>query len=377
LEKVVPMIFRQELMDTVDYHCPSWLQISVADTGVGIKPQSLKSIFELFQQEDKSITAKYGGTGLGLALCKQMVALHRGGIWVESTQKKGSTFHFVLPIDNRMVEVNRQGPQKVTQRPETPLVLVVDDDAKIFQTVAHNLESDGYQVRHALDGKSAIEQAVNLKPDLIMLDVMLPQKNGWDVLTQLKSDPQTQDIPVVICSGIEDRRQGLALGAYDYLVKPVLKEDLLRCLQKAGLNNPEEIVPKKILVVHESGQEQSRYQILLEEKGYSVLTAETVQEGLSVATDIELAMVFHDMIAEDHSAASFTQHIKSDPRLEHIPVVMLIDRELSSRDLEILTKDLRLPDYEIIKTEDSEDPFLYHIQDTCVQIIQNKCGCLA
>jgi signal transduction histidine kinase/CheY-like chemotaxis protein len=362
--------FRNDLLAGIDGQCGSFLRISVTDTGVGIRPQALKTIFEVFQQEDKSISGKYGGTGLGLALCKQLAELHRGGIWVESTPDIGSTFHFLLPIAQGGVRSHSSDPAPRSEPRPTPLVLVVDDDEKICQIVAQGLKSEGYQVHYAHDGESALTQAADLRPDIVLLDVMLPQKSGWDVLTQLKSNPQTQDIPVVICSGIEDRRQGLALGAYDYLVKPVQKKSLLECLKKAGVASPEATNGQRVLIVHESGTERSSYQTMLEEKGLTVLTAGSVPEGLTVAADADLAMVFHDMVAGDGSALNFARQIKENALLQKIPLVILLDREMTERNLDILKRDLRSTD------RDSPDPetnpeLLRQLKETCIQIVQD------
>ena len=232
-EKHVPEIFRKKIIENLERDCNGYLHVSVKDNGIGIKPDSLKSIFEVFQQEDKSTTTKFGGTGLGLSLSKQFIELHHGGIWVESSPGEGSNFSFLLPIYE--ADPSQRGldaPSRSVQK-DAPMVLVVDDDEKICALMSYILKEEGCDVRTSLNGESAIEKATELKPDMVFLDVMLPIRSGWEVLNRLKSDERTADIPVVICSAIEDRQQAISLGAADSIVKPVMKDDLLRCLKTA------------------------------------------------------------------------------------------------------------------------------------------------
>jgi signal transduction histidine kinase/CheY-like chemotaxis protein len=234
-EKHISEIFKKEVIENLDCDCDRFLHISVNDDGIGIKEESFKSIFEVFQQEDKSTTTKFGGTGLGLSLCKQFIELHKGGIWVESSPGEGSCFNFLLPIYETDPSQMILGTHSRSLQKDTPLVLVVDDDEKICSLISYLLQEAGCEVQTSMNGQSAIEKAKALKPDMVFLDVMLPKRSGWEVLNSLKSDEMTADIPVVICSAIEDRQQAISLGAADSIVKPVTKDDLLRCLKNAGM----------------------------------------------------------------------------------------------------------------------------------------------
>ena len=206
-----------------------WVEIAVKDTGIGIKPEDQERIFEKFQQVDSSMARQHQGTGLGLALTKRLVELHGGRIRVESEVGKGSTFTFTIPVRGKELEV--RGEEKaVDALPFTPpsssapLILVVDDSPRIAELLGIWLSRAGYRVAYALDGEEAVEKARRLKPAAVTLDILLPKKDGWEVIQELKRLPETKDIPVIIVSVIEDRELGFSLGAVDYLTKPVEKQ---------------------------------------------------------------------------------------------------------------------------------------------------------
>lgn len=216
------------------------LQIAVWDTGVGISSADQERIFEEFQQVGGTgLSGKVEGTGLGLALTKKFVELHGGEIWVESMPGKGSTFVFTLPVDGASAQVNEydRGETPDLERGETtrasgPLVLIVENDPKAANLLRIYLTEAGYRVALAQDGAEGVASAVQLRPVAILLDVLLPKVDGWSVLSQLKSHPETRAIPVLVVSIVDEKAKGFALGATEYLVKPIQKEDLLRKLSE-------------------------------------------------------------------------------------------------------------------------------------------------
>jgi signal transduction histidine kinase/CheY-like chemotaxis protein len=224
------------------------VEISVSDTGIGISPEDQKKIFGKFEQLESSHTRKYEGTGLGLALTKKLVELHGGTIRVESKVGKGSKFTFTLPItpgQRRATDRKRSVQQMMSQVPSPeiqaeeapgqPLVLVVEDDPQTSELISLWLSQASYRVARAFDGEQALKLARELKPYAITLDILLPKLDGWQVLKELKSNPQTSDIPVIIISIIERSRRGMELGASDYFVKPVEKKELLCRLESHSL----------------------------------------------------------------------------------------------------------------------------------------------
>lgn len=238
LNEHIPPLFRGNLLFLPRDNQQSYLKFSVTDNGIGIHPDSSARIFNPFEQEESSTAKRYDGTGLGLALCKNLVALHHGYIWMESEVNKGSTFSIAIPLiqpaDQEKVPATPADPGKSAHR-NTSIALIVDDDEKTRRLFSAIIAKAGCRTITAGDSKTALDLAAEELPDLILLDLMLPEKDGWEVLTRLKQDQQTRDIPVIICSAIEDRDRARTLGACDYLLKPVREKYLLRCLEKIGL----------------------------------------------------------------------------------------------------------------------------------------------
>jgi CheY-like chemotaxis protein len=211
------------------------VQVVVRDTGTGIAAEDQRQIFEAFQHVGKGTVGKPEGTGLGLALTKKFVELHGGQIWVESALGQGSSFIFTLPIMGaadgtplpavRLKAVRERGTGAASA---APLVLIIDDDTKAVELLRLYLTEAGYAVTIAHDGQAGLAQMAQLHPDAIILDVLLPKVDGWAFLAQIKADPTLKEVPIIIASVVDQKAKGFALGAAQYLVKPVSKEELLR-----------------------------------------------------------------------------------------------------------------------------------------------------
>jgi signal transduction histidine kinase/ActR/RegA family two-component response regulator/HAMP domain-containing protein len=200
---------------------PDRLVICVADTGIGIAKEDHERIFEEFQQLSTVGGPQPRGTGLGLTLTRRLVELHGGEIWVDSGPGKGSRFYIGLPA--RLVEAQAA----INQPAEGPLVMVIEDNASAATLLVDMLLREGYRTNVLCEGRGVAEEAARLQPLAITLDILLPDLHGWDVLRALKSSPQTRNIPVIVVSVIDDRSRGIALGADEYLVKPVDRASLL------------------------------------------------------------------------------------------------------------------------------------------------------
>lgn len=196
------------------------IKVSVTDTGPGIAPEDQLRLFLPFSQVDTSPTRKVGGTGLGLSISRMLVELHNGRIGLESEVGKGSTFWFTLPLPHIEPELDVQ----------KKLILVIDDDRQVISLYERYMQDLGYQVYPLTDPFQAVETARKLQPFAITLDIMMPDKDGWRVLEELKHNPDTCLIPVIVCSIVEEHEKGLSLGAVDYLAKPILEEDLAGAL---------------------------------------------------------------------------------------------------------------------------------------------------
>ena len=212
------------------------IMVEVIDTGIGINLEDQSKLFQAFSQVDDSPTRKTGGTGLGLSISRSFVELHGGRIGVISSEEgKGSTFFFTIPVSTTFI--GNQIPEQVTSGEKNGnIILAIDDEAQIAQLYQRYLGDLGYEVIPLSQSKFAVKKARELRPAVITLDVMMPEKDGWSVLQELKSHPETANIPVIICSILEEKEKGLKLGADAYLIKPFLKDDLVNALQQVHQN---------------------------------------------------------------------------------------------------------------------------------------------
>ncbi|MBM3240109.1 DUF3365 domain-containing protein [Candidatus Poribacteria bacterium] len=232
---------------TIDVSCENdEFLISVTDTGIGISPEDQLYLFDKFKQVDSSYARQYEGTGLGLALTKRLVSMHGGDIWVESEPGKGSKFSFTLPARTPKTFFIQEKPSVTLEFTEPPeakpsggeprkTILVAEDNLQAAQLLTIHLIEAGYNVVVARDGEEAVKKAREVKPFAITLDVMLPQKDGWQVLQELKNFSATKNIPVIIVSIVDEYDIGFSLGAVGYLVKPVDKKQLLQTLAELDL----------------------------------------------------------------------------------------------------------------------------------------------
>lgn len=215
-----------------------FIQFSVSDTGTGISEEELKKLFKAFTQADASTTRKYGGTGLGLFLTKQFSEMLGGSISVTSEPNKGSTFTMLLPkiseagVQKEEAFTAQKNTADILKNPSNKIVLMIDDDVTFHKKIQDLLEKSGYTVLHAFNGKEGLNIAATHKPDIIVLDVVMPIMDGWSTLSALKADPNLSSIPVIVSSLMDEKELGFALGAVDYIQKPVNDNVLIDKIQK-------------------------------------------------------------------------------------------------------------------------------------------------
>lgn len=224
----------QYFPDKVDF-----VEFCVSDKGIGIAKDDYEKVFAEFVQIDSSYSKKHEGTGLGLALTKKLVELHKGKIWFESEIGAGTDFYFTIPLNLSLKNENKVKSENVSNKNSTKqennIIMVVEDDLKSSELIRIHLHSAGYRTISAFNWQEVIENAKKLKPSAITLDIMLPEKDGWEILRELKNDPETRDIPVIIVSVTGDIEIGLELGASDFINKPVEKVELLTKLNALGV----------------------------------------------------------------------------------------------------------------------------------------------
>ena len=219
--------------DTIDGL--GWLSLSVLDTGIGMTEEQMGKLFREFSQADPSTTRKFGGTGLGLAISRRLCDHMGGDISVESAPGKGSCFTVRLPIHSASTgdtTSRRLPPTRVgTTDARSNTVLVIDDDPTAREMMLRYLAREGFHVVTAQNGDEGLRVAREIVPSVITLDVVMPEKDGWDVLRALKSERELADIPVIMLTIIDEKKKGYALGASDYVIKPINRERLLSILE--------------------------------------------------------------------------------------------------------------------------------------------------
>jgi len=305
------------------------LTVSVADTGIGIAAGDLSKLFTEFEQIDNGPGRQEQGTGLGLALTKRLAELHDGAVGVESEPGRGSRFFFTLPDTAGAAEPAHKDDE-ASLPGESPLVLVVEDSEAAAELLAETLRQAGYRVAIERSGERAVRRAIELRPHAITLDLMLPKVDGWDVLRALKDTPATRDIPVVIISVLDDHSVGFALGADDYLVKPVGRDALLKVVAGFGPPGAHE-GPHLVLAVDD---DEVALQLLKEmlEPQFSVLLASDGTTGLELARSRQPDVMILDLTMPGLSGFEVVSKLKMDPATREMPIVILTARQLSDAD---------------------------------------------
>ena len=299
--------------------------ICVQDTGIGISPGDQSKLFVEFQQVGESRRGGQEGTGLGLALVKRLAELHGGRAWVESELGKGSRFYIALPHAGQ--------PAVAASAPETgthPLVMVVEDNDSAALLLSTNLTRAGYRVHVVKKGGSVLEQAIKLLPSAITLDILLPDTDGWEVLRSLKATPETRDIPVLVISVLDDRALGLALGADDYMVKPIQRETLLKFVARHGLDRSAHH-RLKVLAVDDDPSSLSLIKETFEPE-FSVVTAPGGAQALEAARSDRPDLVILDLMMPGMNGFEVAAALKADEKTLDIPILVSTAKDLSQSD---------------------------------------------
>ncbi len=312
----------------------SWIEIAVTDTGIGIAKSDLGRLFTEFQQLDAGPGREQEGTGLGLALTKRFAELHGGHVSVESVPGEGSTFILKLPaVAKKAIERPAQEPRRVgSSDPSRPLVLLVEDNPEAAEILAQHLETGGFRVSIARTGNEALAMAKDLKPVAITLDILLPEIDGWEVLTRLKADEATRDIPVLIVTVVDNPALGRALGALDYFVKPVDRGALLSRLEQYTFTTKVKHGDVRVLVVDDESANLESLRALLEPAGFVVLTASGGKEGIDVARSERPQLILLDLLMPEVTGFDVVEALRADKATRSIPIMVLTAKELNDDD---------------------------------------------
>jgi signal transduction histidine kinase/DNA-binding response OmpR family regulator/HAMP domain-containing protein len=293
------------------------ITVCVADTGIGMTAEDIPRAFSEFVQLDSGSTRQRGGTGLGLPISKRFVEMHGGRIWVDSIPGQGSQFYFSLPClptgSVREPEPNRLSEARV---------LVIDDDRLACDTLAAQL-AQGYQVQKLSDSRRAVEAAALSHPDVIVLDVMMPYMDGWDVLRALRANPDTHDIPVVVCSVLNEQQLAFSLQANEYLVKPIERDALRRAVER--------LVPDggKVLAVDDDPNALEIVRLSLGSMSYQVATVQDGKAGLDVALRDQPDIIILDLMMPGFSGFEVLQALRANPQTAAVPVIVISAKDLT------------------------------------------------
>ena len=310
-----------------------WITFCVSDTGIGMTSDQLGKLFQAFVQADASTTRKYGGTGLGLAISRKFCQLMGGDITVISEAGKGTSFTAKIPV--RVEDPDMPVPSPEEPPPidgNRPLILAIDDDPAVLDILTRNLTREGYAVRTATNGEEGVALARTLQPRLITLDVMMPSMDGWSVLTALKADPTTFGIPVVMISIVEERQLGFALGAAEYLTKPIDRNRLMDILAKYAGSE----VRQTALVVDDLPDNRTLLAALLEREGWNVLQADNGRTALQTVDHQQPSLILLDLMMPVMDGFEFLRELRQREDGRLIPVVVVTAKDLSTDEKNLL-----------------------------------------
>jgi len=321
----------RELQDGAD-----WLVFRVSDTGIGMTPEQLARLFEAFTQADAATTRKYGGTGLGLALSRRLCRMMGGDVVAASEPGRGSTFTIRLPAIVR--DAAEEASAEAAATPAAPAeraasgvgtVLVIDDEAAVRDLMQRFLGREGFRVVTAASGEEGLRRARELKPEAITLDVMMPGMDGWAVLSALKSDPAVADIPVVMLTIVDDKNLGYALGAADYLTKPIDRDRLTAVLGKYRRDQP-------VLVVDDDPEVRGLLRRMLEPAGFAVVEADNGRAALERLREVKPTVILLDLMMPEMDGFAFVSEFRRHEAWRAIPIVVITAKDLTREDRERL-----------------------------------------
>jgi len=318
-----------------------WLVFHVRDTGVGMTPEQARKIFEAFTQADASTTRKFGGTGLGLAITREFSRLIGGDVIVQSALGQGSVFTLRVPAELSSTPIEEgtvasgatsAGAVAGEFPLGAPQVLLIDDDPTVHELVRRFLQKEGIQVVDAYTGAEGLEMARQLRPSMVVLDVMMPTMDGWSVLTKLKGDAELSDIPVVMLTMVNNREMGFSLGVDDYMLKPIDRSDFVSTLRKYCNRQDKPLV----LVVEDDLVTRDMLRASLEKEEFIVVEAGNGLEGLEKLATTRPALILLDLMMPEMDGFQFTREVRSRPEWRDIPILVMTAKDIDAEDRALL-----------------------------------------
>lgn len=372
------VVFRNSKLHTVS----QVVAFSVTDTGIGIPENKLGVVFEAFQQADGSTKRKYGGTGLGLSISRELANALGGEIHVQSEEGVGSTFTLYLPgtfdstvsaESERKVEVKEPRTERRVSQPVLPhpleaeaeaddrytvtesdkVILIMEDDLEFAKVLLDFVRERNYKGIIAIQGNVGLSFARHYKPDAILLDMKLPIMDGAEVLRHLKNDPELRHVPVQVISGFDRRREGMELGAFDFIRKPVSSDDL-----RGAFDKIEDFISKKLkklLVVEDNPNQSKAIRELIGNGDVKSYAAYSGQEAYEMMRGERFDCVIVDLGLPDMSGFDLLEKIKADDLLNKVPIIVYTGRDLTKEENARLMK---FANTVVLKTADSQERLL-------------------
>ncbi|HEV7239226.1 MAG TPA: response regulator [Thermoanaerobaculia bacterium] len=345
-----------------------WILFRVSDTGIGLSSEQSVRLFQSFTQADASTTRKFGGTGLGLALTRRFCQMMGGDVTVHSVVGEGSVFTIKLPAtvtegagliedDPLPAAIDGSAPHDVEPLPAVgTCVLVIDDDPLQRDLMQRYLRKEGFTVCTASGGAQGLLMARQLLPAAITLDVIMPEMDGWIVLSALKADPVMCDIPVIMLTMVDDPQHGFTLGSSDYATKPVNRRRLSRMLKKYTCPSP----PCPVLVVDDDASTRALTRAMLEKEGWAVSEAENGIEALRSMEQQRPSLIFLDLTMPQMDGFELAAEVRRHPEWRTIPIVVVTAQDLTSDDRKRLNGNV---DSIVRKNGDSRESLLAQVRD--------------
>ncbi|MCK5877920.1 MAG: response regulator [Candidatus Marithrix sp.] len=304
-----------------------FIRFEIIDDGIGITEDQQNNLFQPFTQLDASTTRRFGGTGLGLSITKQFIEMMGGSICVDSRFGEGSAFKFYLPLNVEKTKVLEV--PKVSKIIEQGIVLIIDDDKTTREMLKRYLTNLGYSVAIASDGKQGLRLAKKLRPDAILLDIKMPKMDGWNVLSNLKDNSLLSDIPVIMTSIEKQEAKGYAMGATDYLMKPVGRDQLSIILSKYHIGDKSQHL---VMIIEDDVVIREYMNNMLRAEGWRVFKAENGKVALEHIDDKKPSLILLDLLMPEMDGFEFVARLRNNEKWRSIPVVILTSAKLSASD---------------------------------------------
>lgn len=359
----------------------AFIVFSISDRGIGMTPDQQGRLFQAFSQADSSTTRRYGGTGLGLAISRRLAIMLGGEITVESELGVGSAFTASLPVEvPRQLQTETKkwftvgpkvDPRSVRfapsphRRSNISTVLVIDDDANIRDLMERFLTRQGFFVQSAANAEEGLELARAIKPNLITLDVMMPEKDGWSVLSTLKRDAELADIPVIMLTLVEDREIGFALGASDFLNKPIDRDHLAETIRR----HVRPLQQISVLVVQHDENERRQICSMLEQEGFYATAVKSPHEAMDRLDSAAPDLIIIDLMTGSAEGLQFIDETMKNRRWKQVPIVAITSDNISEEQRSHLTRKVQQI---VLRKEAGKEDFLHDVHALIARMLREQ-----